>query len=69
MEGAMNNFWQSVTVVFGEISSTWRVLFVVCLACILAFVFDASTDAVFPIFTLGFLAAIAEHVMRNRNNP
>lgn len=65
----MNGFWQRISVVFGELSFVWTVLFVICIACILAFVFEASTDAIFPIFTLGFLAAIAEHVMRNRNGP
>jgi hypothetical protein len=64
----MNNFWQSVTVVFAKSVSS-RVLFVVCLAFVLAFLFEAPTDAIFPIFTLGFLAAIAEYVMHDRNNP
>lgn len=65
----MNGFWQRVTVVFGEVSFVWTVLFVICIASILAFVFGASTDAIFPLFTLGFLAAIAEHVIHRRNNP
>jgi hypothetical protein len=65
----MHSFWQSVTAVFGEVSFAWTVLFVVCIASILVFVFEASTDAIFPIFTLGFLAAIAEHVMHRGNNP
>ena len=65
----MNGFWQRVTVVFGEVSFVWTVLFVICIASILAFVFGVSTDAIFPLFTLGFLAAIAEHVIHRRNNP
>jgi hypothetical protein len=65
----MNGFWQRVSVAFGGVSFAWTMLFVICIASILAFVFDVSTDAIFPIFTLGFLAAIAEHVLRNRNNP
>jgi hypothetical protein len=68
-EAAMNSFWQRLTVVFGEVSFVWTVLFVICIASILAFVFDASTDAIFPIFTVGFLAGIAEHVVHRRNNP
>ena len=63
----MNGFWQGLTAVVGEVSFTWTVLFVVCFACVLAFVFEATADIIFPIFTLGFLTAIAEHVMRNRN--
>jgi hypothetical protein len=69
MEGAMKSFWQSLTVASAEVSFAWRVLVVVCLASILALVFEASMDAIFPIFTLGFLAAVAEHVMRDRNSP
>jgi hypothetical protein len=65
----MNDFWHRVIGVFGEVSFVWTVLLVICIASILAYVFEASTDAIFPIFTLGFLAAIAEHVMQRRNNP
>ncbi len=65
----MESFWQSVAVLFGGVGITWAVLLVVCFACILAFVFEASIDAIFPIFTLSFLTAIAQHVMRNRNGP
>jgi hypothetical protein len=64
----MNSFWQRLTVEFGEVGFLWTVLFVICIASILAFVFEASTDAIFPIFTLGFLAAIAEQVMHRRNS-
>jgi hypothetical protein len=65
----MNSFWQRVTVVFGEVGFLWTALLVICIASILALMFDVSTNAIFPIFTLGFLAAIAEHVMHRRNNP
>jgi hypothetical protein len=64
----MNGFWQSLTVMFGEVSFSWRVLLVVCSACILALAFQASMDVIFPIFTIGFLAAIGEHVMSDRNS-
>jgi hypothetical protein len=63
----MSGFWQSLSAIIGEGSFAWTVLFVVSFACVLAFVFDATIDIVFPMFTLGFLTAIAEHVMRNRD--
>ncbi len=64
----MNSFWESLTTIISEGSFTWTVLFVVGFACILAFAFDATIEIVFPIFTLGFLTAIAEHVMHNRRD-
>jgi hypothetical protein len=65
----MNDFWQRVTVVFGGVSFALTLLLVICIASIVAFIFGASTDAISPIFTLGFLAAIAEHAIRSRNSP
>ena len=67
MEGALSNVWQDLTAAFGKLGFTWTVLFVVCFACFLAFVFDASIEITFPIVALGCLTALAEHVMRDRN--
>jgi hypothetical protein len=67
MEGALSSFWQDLTAVFGKLSFTWTVLFVVCFACVLALVFDVSIEITFPIVALGCLTAVAEHVMRDRN--
>ena len=65
----MNRFWRIV--MFGEVSFAWTLLFVICIACILylGLCVDASMNVIFPIFTLGFLAAVAERVMRGRNSP
>jgi hypothetical protein len=67
MEGALSSFWQDLTAVFSKASFTWTVLLVVCFACVLALVLDASIEITFPIVALGFLTALAEHVMRDRN--
>jgi len=67
MEGALSNVWQDLAAVFGNVSFTWTVLFVVCFACVLAFVFEASIEIIFPIVTLGCLTALAEHVRRDGN--
>jgi hypothetical protein len=67
MEGALSNAWQDLAAVFGDASFTWTVLFVVCFACVLAFVFEASIEITFPIVALGCLTALTEHVMRDRN--
>jgi hypothetical protein len=67
MEGALGNVWQDLAAVFVNVSFTWTVLFVVCFACVLGFVFEASVEITFPIVALGCLAALAEHVMRDRN--
>jgi hypothetical protein len=67
MEDALSHFWQDLTAVFAENSFTWTVLLVVCFACVLAFVFEASIEITLPIVALGCLTALAEHVMRDRN--
>jgi hypothetical protein len=67
MEGALSSVWQDLIAVFGNVSFTWTVLFVVCFACILALVFEAPIEITFPIVALGCLTALAEHVMHNRN--
>jgi hypothetical protein len=67
MEGALSSFWQDLTAVFGKVNFTWTVLLVVCFACVLALVFEASIEITFPIVALGCLTALAEHVMRDRN--
>jgi len=65
----MRSFWQDVIVLFGQTSFALTVLFVVCFACLLAFVFEASIEIVFSIVALGGLTAIAEHVVHRGNNP
>jgi hypothetical protein len=67
LEDALSHFWQDLTAVFAEISFTWTVLLVVCFACVLALVFEASIEITIPIIALGCLTAVAEHVMRDRN--
>jgi hypothetical protein len=67
MEGALNNFWQDLSAVFAEISFTWTVLLVVCFACVLALVFEASIEITLPAVALGCLTALADHVMRDRD--
>jgi hypothetical protein len=67
MEGALSSVWQDLTAVFGKLSFTWAVLFVVCFACVLAFVFEASIEITFPVVAVGCLTALVEHVMRDRN--
>jgi hypothetical protein len=66
-EAEMHGFWQGVSALFGQTSFAWTVLFVVCFACFLSFVFEASIQITFPIIVLGGLTAIAEHVMHRRN--
>ena len=63
----MSSVWQDLIAVFGKVSFTWTVLFVVCFACILALVLEASIEITFPIVALGCLSALAEHVMRDQN--
>src|SRR5258708_2243881 len=46
MELTMNGFWKSLTSIIGADSFAWTVLFVVCFACVLAFVFQATATAV-----------------------
>jgi hypothetical protein len=65
----MNAFLRNITAVTNQNSFAWTVLFVVCFACILAFVFEAPIEIIFPIIALGFITAVAEHVMHDRNNP
>ena len=67
MEGALRSVWQDLVAVFGKVSFTWTVLFVVCFAYVFAFVFEASIEITFPIVALGCLTALAEHVTRDRN--
>jgi hypothetical protein len=65
----MNSVWKSLTFIVGESSFAWTVLFVVGLACILAFAFQATAEIVIAIVALGCVSAIAEHVMHSRNHP
>jgi hypothetical protein len=67
VEGGLSNGWQDLAAVFGKVSFTWTVLCVACFACVLAIVFEASIEITFPIVVLGFLTALAEHVMRARD--
>jgi hypothetical protein len=67
MEDALRHFCQDLTAAFAEISFTWTVLLVVCFACVLALVFEASIEITLPIVALGCLTALAEHVMRDRD--
>jgi uncharacterized membrane protein YjjB (DUF3815 family) len=64
----MDSFWRKITAVTGENSFAWTMLFVVCFAYILAFIFEAPIDIVVPVIALGGLAAVAEHVMHARHN-
>jgi hypothetical protein len=65
----MNSFWKSLTFIVGESSLAWTVLFVVGLACILAFAFQATAEIIIAIVVLGCVTAVAEHVMHSRNHP
>ena len=65
----MNSFWKSLTSIIGESSFAWTVLFVVSLACVLAFVFQATVDIIVTIVVLGCVTAVAEHAMHSRNHP
>jgi hypothetical protein len=49
MEDALRHFCQDLTAAFAEISFTWTVLLVVCFACVLALVFEASIEITLPI--------------------
>jgi len=66
-EGALSNAWRDLVAMFGDVSFTWTVLFVVCFSCVLAFVFEASIEITFPVVALGCLTALTERVMRDRN--
>jgi hypothetical protein len=65
----MTSSWKSLTSIIGESGFAWTVLFVVCLACVLAFVFQATFDIIVTIVVLGCVTAVAEHVMHSRNQP
>jgi hypothetical protein len=67
VEGALSNVWQDLAAVFGKVSFTWTVLFVVCFARVVAFLFEASVEITFQIVALGCLTALAEHVMGDRS--
>jgi hypothetical protein len=67
MEDALSHFWQDLTTAFAEINFAWTVLLVVCFACVLALVFEASIEITLATVALGCLTAVAEHVMRDRN--
>ena len=45
----MNSVWKSLTFIVGERSLAWTVLFVVGLACILAFAFQAIAEIIIAI--------------------
>jgi hypothetical protein len=68
MEGAMNSFLHGLIAVLGQVSFAWTVLFVVCFACVLAVVLEATIDIVVSIIALGCLTAMAEHAMHDRNS-
>jgi hypothetical protein len=63
----LSNFWHGLTAVFADIGFTWTVLLVVCFACVLALVFEASIEITLPTVALGCLTALAEYVMRDQN--
>jgi hypothetical protein len=65
----MNGFWKSLTSIIGADRFARTVLFVVCFACVLAFVFQATIDIIIAIVVLGCVTAVVEHVMHSRNNP
>jgi hypothetical protein len=64
----MNGFWQNLIAIASQSSFVWTVLFVVCFACILAFILEATIDIVVAIVALGCVTAVAEHVMLSRND-
>lgn len=64
----MNDIWRSIIAIASQNSFVSTVLFVVCFACILAFVFEATVDIIVAIVTLGCVTAVAEHVMHFRND-
>ena len=64
----MNGFWKGLTSIIGESSFAWTLLFVVSLACVLAFAFQATVDIIVTIVALGCVTAVAEHVMHSRNH-
>jgi hypothetical protein len=66
-EVAMNHFWQNLTATTSQGSFSWKVLVVVCLACVLACAFGAGIETFISIITLGCLTAIAKYVMDDRN--
>lgn len=68
-EAAMQSFCQDMIALFSQTSFALTVLFVVAFACLLALVFEASIEIIFPIVALGGLTAVAEHVMHRRKNP
>ena len=64
----MNDIWRSIIAIASQNSFVSTVLFVVCFACILAFVFEATIDIVIAVVTLGCVTAVAEHAMHPHNN-
>jgi hypothetical protein len=68
VEGEMDGFWRNFTEVMSQNSFTWAILVVVCFACILAFVFEATIEIVVIVVALGGLTAVAEFMMHARNN-
>jgi Na+/citrate or Na+/malate symporter len=67
-EGAMSEIWRNIIAIASQNSFVSTVLFVVCLACIFAFVFEATIDIVVAIVILGCVTAVSEHVMHSRND-
>jgi hypothetical protein len=65
----MHSVWQGASAIFAEASFAWTILFVVCFACLIAFVFDASIEIIFSILALGGFTAMAEHVMNRQYKP
>ncbi len=65
----MHSLWQGVIAIFAETSFAWTILFVVCFAYLLAFVFEAPIEIVFCTLALGGLTAMAEHIMHRQRKP
>ena len=63
----MSVFWKTLTLIINDGSFVLTVLFVVCFACVLAFVFGAAGELIASIVMLGCLTATAEFVMHHRN--
>jgi hypothetical protein len=64
----MNGIWRSTIAIASQSSFVSTVLFVVCFACVLAIVFEATIDIIIAIVMLGCVTAVAEHVMHSRND-
>lgn len=63
----MSVFWKTLTLIINDDSFVLTVLFVVCFACVLAFVFGAASELIASVVMLGCLTATAEFVMHHRN--